>query len=262
MKWGVLAVSTADREGMLLTMLESVARVHPGTGVTLILQGYSGTSPVLNHPSVADAVMLPEPIGPHSARVVGLPRMLKDGYQAIVNLDDDIELVDKTDFRPSVLRACIAGVGVITNNWRRTPEMVAQVALKREFKPQPIVPTGGGLTYSKETAEIILSGPDEDYLFDDAEWSLRAYLAGRENLRYQGSLSVHRIRSSGGRHAWVATKRKRALSDERYIKYRISRTSYRGGPSNAFRSPVSSDLTPLARSTHKERRRLETSSWL
>ena len=253
MKWGILAVSTADRESMLLTMLASVGRVHPGAGVMLVLQGYPITSPVIHHPSVADVVMLPEPIGPHSARVVGLPRMLKDGYRAIVNLDDDIELIDETDFRPSVLRAATRGVGVITNNWRRTPEMAAQVINKREFKTQPIVPTGGGLTYSSETAEVILAGPDLDYLFDDAEWSLRAYLSGLENQRYQGSMSVHRIRSSGGRHAWIASKRKRALSDERFIKYRASLTWHNGGPSNAFRIPISSDLTPLARSIHKER---------
>ena len=134
---------------MLLSMLDSVYRRYPNIGVTLVLQGYKKSSPVIAHPSVADGLLFPDPIGPHSARVAGLPRMLENNYEAIVNLDDDIELIKETDFEPSVEQSTLPTIGVITNNWRRTHGMASEVQLKQEFKNQSIVPTGGGLAYSK-----------------------------------------------------------------------------------------------------------------
>ena len=58
-------------------------------------------------------------------------------------------LIKETDFEPSVEQSTLPTIGVITNNWRRTHGMASEVQLKQEFKNQSIVPTGGGLAYSK-----------------------------------------------------------------------------------------------------------------
>ena len=253
MKWGILLVTTGDREVSMLTALDSIAKYHPAAGVTAVLQGYAPDSPVYKHPQIVDSLSYPEGIGPHSARIAALPRMIGDGYDAIVNLDDDMELVAETDLRPSVLRSQVKGIGLVGNNWRRTPEMLAKVKPQRVFKNQAIIPTGGGLAYSRSTAEVILDGPDLDYLFDDSEWSLRAYLSGLENQRYQGSLAVHRIMGPGGRHGWV-NKRKRALSDARYIKPRILKDIPGRAAENRYGIPVSRDLTSEARAVHRRNR--------
>ena len=65
----------------------------------------------------------------------------------------------------------------------------------------------------------------------------------------------------GGRHGWV-NKRKRALSDAQYIKPRILKDIPGRVTENRYGIPVSSDLTPLARTTHRERRKFEATYWL
>ena len=126
--------------------------------------------------------------------------------------------------------------------------------MERKFISQPILETGGGLAYSASTAEVILSGSDKDYLYDDAEWSLRTYLAGLVNQRYLGSVAVHKSRSAGGRLGWVY-KKKRALCDERYLTPRPFRKELpREGEGNTYRIYLTSDLTPMAHQLHKENR--------
>ncbi len=258
MKWGICIISMGDREQGMMKVLDSIGEVHPSIGVTAVLQGYPLDSPVHNHSQIEKVLAFPDALGPHSARVIGLSRMLDEGYEVIVNMDDDMELVPETDLRPSVLRSRVRGIGLVSNAWRRSPKNIAKATLERKFISQPIVETGGGLAYSASTAEVILRGSDKDYLYDDSEWSLRTYLAGLVNQRYLGSVAVHKSMSAGGRLSWVY-KKKRALCDERYLTPRPRlrpglTVKRRDGEGNTYRIYLTSDLTPMAHQLHKENR--------
>ena len=253
MKWGILLVTTGDREQGMLAALDSVTKIHPQAGVTAVLQGYSSDSLVYQHPQIANVLSYPDGIGPHSARVAALPGMLDSGLDAIVNMDDDMELIPETDLRPSVFRSLVKGVGLVTNNSRRWAKLVPKVIRRHEFIDDPIVETGGGIAYSASTAEIILDGPDLDYLYDDSEWSLRAYLAGLVNQRYFGSLAIHATRTPGGRLGWIP-KKKRAFCDEKYLKPRPRPVIGVEGAENSYDVYIKVDLKPLAHQVHQEKR--------
>ena len=254
LKWGILIVSTGDREESMLITLASISKYYPMAPVTAVLQGYNLESPVYKHPQIERILSYSEGIGPHSARVAALSIMLDDEYDAVINFDDDMELIPETDLRPSIVRSQSKGVGLVSNNWRRSHSMIEKVKRQHTFKPQAIVPTGGGLTYSRRTGHIILEGPDLDYLFDDVEWSLRSYLAGLQNQRYLGSLSVHAIMGAGGRNGWV-NKRERALSDSRFVEHQpMIKATTTTGPKNGYKIPLSGDLTRETHEIHRKNR--------
>jgi hypothetical protein len=230
-----LVTTTADRDCGAL--LDSIQRYRPGPGV-LVAQGC--------RPAVLAGwklVYLPERIGPHCARKAGLMHI----QGAVVVLDDDMLLTDRTDFGPAVERAMQPGVGLVSCNWRRSERMFpGDVA--RLWHRQAIVYTGGGLVLGTAARAAVEALPDVPYWCDNTAWSLACYTAGLQNWRYLRSFAVHRVCGNGGRKAWVQSTEV-VMPDPALVALRASG---RAGEYGCI--PVDQDLTAEAHMRHRSAR--------
>jgi hypothetical protein len=178
-----------------------------------------------------------------------------------INLDDDMELVlGKTDFGPAIKLAMEPGVGVVSCGWVRSEH---SGLLKRYGWPvapddlwvkQPIVNMAGGMVYARKVVEKLVPLAGTPYLFDDVQVGLTAYLAGYENYRYRGSLLIHRILAPGGLKT-AFNEDRHVLPDPAYVRTKRCRDEFAIGEHNIY-MVSSSDLTPLARETHRKNRAL------
>lgn len=174
-----------------------------------------------------------------------------------VLLDDDMEFIPETNYAPAIRKAAERGVGIVGCNWIRTesPALRARAAYRDAFTAQPIVYTGGGMVFGPKVREAILSMPIRPWAFDDVHTSLCAYLAGYQNLRYLGSLAIHRTLHRGGlQRSYREQPFDPPLAE--YITARPCVPVYEAGSGQNHHIPQSSDLTPLARETHRRRRAL------
>ena len=194
---------------------------------------------------------LPKGEGPHSARIHTLNNFDSDYW---INLDDDMEMTKQTNFDPMIdaIRKD-PSIGFISGNWGRTRNIVDKKVLQHKFVKQNIVYTGGGLAYSNEVANIIRSIANLQYLFDDIEWSMRAFINGYENYRYLGSVCIHRVVTKGGRENWVR-QGKKFLNDDRLVKLIKANNNKYEDQENNYKIPDSSCLTKQAHILHKMNR--------
>ena len=85
----------------------------------------------------------------------------------------------------------------------------------------------------------------------DTEWSLTSYLLGYTNYRYLGSLAIHMVCGVGGMSEFM--KNNPAVKTlEPYVNYR--RSKKQNGSGKDLLIPLDSDLTQLAKDTHKQNR--------
>jgi len=255
-RFAILVVSTGDRLASLERFIRSCEEYAPGVPIVLYGQGFSREQRAAlraGYKSLVEPIFEDELIGPSRARMAAL-RAVRGQYDAYIGYDDDMELIGLTDVWTIVSLAMRRGTGFVSGNWARTMKQALAKPIREDLLKQPIVYTGGGYGFSAEVVDVILAMPDLDYLFDNPQWSLEAYLAGYTNYRWRGSVAVHYVCGAGGRHTWVPRKQ-RVLPDETFFRLQPGKETSTTGKGNGYRIPSSADLLPVAHALHKQARR-------
>ncbi len=152
-----------------------------------------------NYKRIVNSFSYAERLPPWPIRVQMIDNALEDGYEIFCSADDDMEYLKTVDYEPMVKMCQDFFVGIVEGNWVKSKAMHKEP--KREFIRQPIIYTGGGLVFDKKIAKLLCSEPRKPYLFDDVQAGLITYVNGYENLRYRGSVIVHKILQRDGLRA-------------------------------------------------------------
>lgn len=239
----LILVTVADRQNSCAAMCDTVAQYLPDTYNLCVLSQQCAVS----HPRITHQHTVPHRLGPFVARHVALSIWRANTY---ILVDDDMQFLPETNYTPAIERSQTHGVGLVSTRWVRSP-MMLEVAIQRTkhaFVHQPIVYVGGGMVFGDEIADIIREESPLPYWSSDVAFSLASYLAGYRNERYLGSLAIHRVVSSGGRKAWIQHRDADVvMPPQQYI------ITPRGA--REYHIPSASNLTRLARETHRVRRK-------
>ena len=198
----------------------------------------------------ADLIFVDTGVGPARARRIALMERTADVW---ISLDDDMVITKETHFNKMVdIVTSRPDIGLLSINWAKTAEQVAQKGTLEKLVKQNIVYTGGGLAFRDDWAKMFLATTEDRlWLFDNVAWSLASYVAGYDNYRYLGSSSVHRACAKGGRREWVYQK-SRVLPDQTLIRVRPACNNKRQMElGNCWHICDSSDLTDKAKELHK-----------
>lgn len=192
-------------------------------------------------------IWLDRKAGMHNAKRTGLEMIQQMApLHCVASLDDDMELLPTTNFNRMARLARQENIGLVSGNWARSERQLANKDISNKQIKQAIVYTAGGLVFSEKITRLIVDLGERDFWCDNTEWSLASYLNGYQNLRYLGSLSLHRILSAGGRKSYV--NEKRDLPSSEFIAMRpCNKTST---DVHGFHIPDQRDLTALAKFTH------------
>ena len=184
-----------------------------------------------------------EKVGMHNAKLYGLQLIQSQSAKhVVISIDDDMEFIDQTDFNSMGEICQNKDIGLVSGNWVRSEKMLKNKRLRNEIKKQAIVYTAGGMAFSNKITRLIVNAGENDFWCDNTEWSLISYTNGYTNLRYLGSLAIHRILSAGGRKSYVDAERK--LPSAELVTLRPDKT---GG----HIIPAQRDLTAFAKFRHK-----------
>lgn len=243
-----LLATVSDRFEMAQTFLRTVREYRPDWPVFVVAQEYTAAQRHIGTGGVR-ARYIDQRLGMHAAKSLGLLWMMehfRGQPYATCSVDDDMELIPQTKYDPIVEWCQRPGVGLVSAGWAPHETRASAWPLVDTFVKQPIVYTGGGLFFNHHVAALLLNRlpPTAAFWSDNTEWSLATYLAGYENYRYRGSLTIHRVCRTGGRKAWIKAGT-RQLPDPRYLTMRPEKN--RPGE---YCIGASSDLTPLAHATH------------
>lgn len=238
----LILVTVADRQESCAAMCDTVAQYLPNTYNLCVLSQQCAVS----HPRITHQHTVPHRLGPFVARHVALARWHAHTY---ILVDDDMRLLPETNYAPAIERAHGRGVGLVSTGWVRSATLRERGVsrIKHQFIHQPIVYVGGGMVFGDEIADIIREESPLPYWSSDVAFSLASYLAGYRNERYLGSLAIHRVVSSGGRKAWIQHNTDVVMPPQQYI------ITPRGA--REYHIPSTSNLTRLARETHRVRRK-------
>lgn len=245
-------ISVSDRVDMLNNLVESIMRYDKfkDYDLCLMFQDYTGNRDEIKYKDkYATIVYADEPLGCHWARVELLQNIKYDIY---VNLDDDVELGEYTNYDKAIEKALEPDTGFVLTNWARSDKaMEAKIPkIQDKFVKQVLIYQGGGMIYSDKIAELMRTLPKEKYRYDDL-WSLTAYIEGYSNYRYLGSLTVHRILGQGGMKRFMR-RAIRPLACWDYIDYRKIEGARMG---EEYCIGVDSDLKPIVRELHKKNKK-------
>jgi hypothetical protein len=175
-----------------------------------------------------------------------------DKYDIYINLDDDMLLTEYTSYNASINKALEKETGFVLTNWAKTESLMLRKVpkMKNKFVKQALVYQGGGMVYSEKIAQVMRRLKPIKSTFD-TEWSLTSYLLGYTNYRYLGSLAIHMVCGVGGMSEFM--KNNPAVKTlEPYVNYR--RSKKQNGSGKDLLIPLDSDLTQLAKDTHKQNR--------
>jgi hypothetical protein len=255
----ILLATTGDRPKMLFACLKSLKTYAPEIPVALVGQEVPDEvkeqvvqwGRFSNHP--IDLIWQDKRSGAHCAKMGALAAF--PNTRAWVSIDDDMELVEQTDYVTPLKKCLEPGVGLVSCNWVQTEVMLPKKIAKmsQEFKTQSVVYTGGGLAFNKNVADILLTLPLEPYVTDNALWSAVIYAHGYKNMRFMGSLAIHRIMSPGGRKAYLKTVDS-VFPVPHLLTMRPCVDQYYDCATSNCYIPASGDLTDLAHAMHKENR--------
>lgn len=173
----------------------------------------------------------------------------RDEYDVFCSVDDDMEFLSTVDYEPMVKACMHPYIGVISGNWVKHEAYLKRIKPVKKFITQPVVYTGGGLMFDGKIVDILTKEKRMPYLFDDLQISLLAYTNGFENMRYRGSLIIHRILQKDGlrasHHLWDFT-----LPDPELITVReAEKKKYE--KDNNYYMPLTKDLTRKANLMHE-----------
>lgn len=193
------------------------------------------------------AVLLVEPerMGCSGARIHLLKHLAYDVY---VNLDDDMTLLDLTDYSAAITKAMEKDTGFVLTNWRKSEKLIeaARPKMANTFVKQILIYQGGGMVYGEKIAKLIRQLPVEKTMFDDV-WPMTAYVNGYVNFRFLGSLALHYICSTGGMRSFMReTNPKHSTTG--LIDYKP------GKRPGEFLIPLDKDILPLAHEMHARNR--------
>jgi hypothetical protein len=247
----VFLLSTVeDRIGLAEKFMQSVRRYRPDWPVYVVAQSYSEASVRVMRRYGPQMRQLPHRLGPHVSKMIGLTWIRSEHTNVtICSVDDDMELTDRTNYDPILEFVRRPHVGLVSAGWAPHETRAATWPLVNAFVPQPIVYTGGGLFLTERIAAVLANTvpATTDYWSDNCQWSLATYLAGYENYRYRGSVTIHRVCRNGGRKAWI-NERQRTMPDPAYL------TMQPGVKPGEWHIGDSSGLTALAKETHRAAR--------
>ena len=259
MKRYLLLAASDDRRPLLQLCIRSIKTYLKGWTLVFTAQRFDPSEGYLE--ALCDGIphklfYQAERMGAHNAKMIGLDWIHADaagGRYVVASIDDDMEFKPETDFEPAVTICTEKGVGFVTGNWCQHEGFYEKRrnSLKNEFIPQPIVYTAGGMLFDNEMADRVRAIGSGDYLCDNSEWSLVAYLSGHVNYRYRGSLCIHRVLGSGGRREWLG-QAERILPDPTLLPFQPSKVGFQG--KNKWRIGTSKDLTPRAHEIHRRER--------
>jgi hypothetical protein len=261
-------ISTSDRYEQLCNLINSINQHCGDKGWSIhgVLQGYSNQQ-VENLKYMCDIPnswkQFDTRLGMFNARQEGMKaisaRYGKDDSYTIVCLDDDIEFCKETNYEPAVEFAQQPHVGLVSTNWISSEKLLYKKMPQEKFVKQSIVYTGGGLIIKPEIADLIIKLEGGNYYSDNVETSMRVYIAGYENYRYLGSISIHRACRSGGRKDWVNEGNQKKFSDPRLINTRKCKNFNKATITNDEEIHIgdSTDLTVLAKKLHAQNLKLK-----
>lgn len=249
MRVSFVVVSVADRIEQLNTLVDSIIAQPKFDKIelNLMFQGPQSVAELIrNRGRYTNVFVVPDKLGCHGARVE-LLRLIQ--YDVYINLDDDIELTQHTDYAAPIQHCLNPGTGFVLTNWARTPELLLKKvpAMKPAFVPQILVYQGGGMVYADKIGALMRALPATKQTFDTA-WPLTAYLNGYTNYRFLGSLAVHRVCTTGGMSAYLDETPVQTML-ERYVRYR--RAKRQRGNGHDILIPLDADVLPAARAMHK-----------
>ena len=252
----ILLATVGDRANEVERFITTANQFFPDWPIVFVGQAYAEAEAMrLGSMCAAGCMMLtlPQRIGTHRAKQIGVKRILSNMNVGgaknfiICSVDDDMEFIPETNFDKCIAKAQEPGVGFVSAGWVQSRSRLDKRKPVDEFIKQPIVYTGGGLVFDRKMAQLVSEMPALDYFSDNVEWSLASYLAGYENYRYRGSLTVHKGCAKGGRRKYMETGQ-RVLSDPEYL------TTYAGSEklkrANNYLIGGSEDLTEKAKRVH------------
>lgn len=246
MKCTFVIVSVSDRVNELNHLLESIMkfRKFDDYSICLCYQDYLGNADLIKYKDRYEKILIvPEKMGCNGARIYLLQNISYDFY---INLDDDMELVEQTNYTNAIRKASENGTGFVLTNWARSETILKTKIPKMadKFIPQVMVYQGGGMVYSEKIAKLIRKLPIEKTMFDDI-WCITTYVNGYMNYRYQGSLALHYICSTGGMRLFMREENPK-LACEEYINYK------KGKKENEWHIPLDEDINEWAKFLHQK----------
>ena len=190
-------------------------------------------------------------LGCHTARL----RLLKNiKYDTYINLDDDMLLVEQTDYSACIEKTKESNCGFVLTNWAKSNKALQTKIpkIKNIFKKQILCYNGGGMVYNNKIADLMRTLPEVPTKFDNA-WSLTTYINGYSNYAYKGSLALHYILRSDGMQQFNRENPIELMCSE-YIdfKKKIKKTIL--GETN-YKIPLDADVNQNARNKHKENKK-------
>jgi len=249
----VVMVTVSERLPMLNAFLRSLSAHEPDRPIFVHMQGDDLHREIEWPRGLAHEYMhTPVRLGCHAARVRALRRLASTPFTSFINVDDDVLLLDETNWQPAIDRTMEEpGIGFVLTGWvnhlNRVPH--AREIMADEYIPQVLVYNGGGMAYTEQVARLIRALDPCPARFDDI-WPMTAYLDGRRSYRYRGSLAVHAIMQRGGMNAYMKQE-PRPLLCQQWIDYRPIFNA-KVGLDTAI--PQDSDIRPSARVLHRQRR--------
>lgn len=246
MKISFVIVSVSDRVEQLNGLIESIMNQDKFKDyeISLCYQDYLGNQDKIKYRNrYSNIFIVPQKLGCNGARIFLLQKI---NYDIYINLDDDMLLVNETNYDRAIKKALKNSTGFVLTNWARSEKILENKKPKMcdKFVKQIMIYQGGGMVYSNKIAELIRKLPIEKTRFDDI-WCLTAYINGYTNYRYLGSLALHFVCSKGGMRLFM-DEEKPKLACENYINYRISKKVGR------IHIPLDSDLKEVAHKLHKD----------
>jgi hypothetical protein len=230
--------------------LRSIREFLPDWILVIVAQEYTETDRAFVESSNPDCtlIVLPERCGPHNAKLCGLRHInnLEHSNYIVCSIDDDMEFISQTNFKPCIKKALEPAIGFVSAGWVKHETRLMKLKPVDQFIKQAIVYTGGGMIFDRVTAQTVLRIPEGAYFCDNTEWSLAVYLTGLSNYRYRGSMTIHRICSKGGRKSWVEMSKKQ-IPDPRFLHMKVGKLI---NNINNYHVGDSKSLTPEAHAIH------------
>lgn len=249
----IVMVSISDRVESLNRFLESQAKYIPNIPIFIHLQDPDERQRELKFPDILDVDMMVtnEPIGCHAARVLAQRKLKGQGFDSYINVDDDVTIMDTTNYQPAIEYAHEPGVGFVLTNWAPHQSVYEKRKPKMQdvMKPQIMVYQGGGMAYGEPVAELMRELDPVPARYDDI-WPLTSYLNGYMNYRYSGSLTLHQTLRSGGMRGYMRSE-PRPLLCWKWIDYKKIHGAKVGVD---YAIPMDVDLREKAREEHRRNR--------
>lgn len=253
MRVSFIIISVEERIPDLDNLLASIESrpQFDGYDINIMYQGDSKRIEELKHNSrITNLFVSPERMGCHNARLELLQTIRHIPYDAFINLDDDMELMDVTNYAPCIKKVLEdKGCGFIITNWARTRNLAIEKIpkMRHEFKKQIMCYNGGGMVYNEAIAELMRELPRAKATFDNA-WPLTAYINGYTNYRYMNSIAIHRVCTTGGMNTFMRAN-KPVLMMHEFIDFKAARRQ--NGSGMDYLIPLDKDVNQKAHEMHK-----------